>query len=175
MHCPEVTPFAASGEAISTQSKPGVPLTSRLPHATWAHPQCQPQGACRLNTTHLRLGTVAWEGAVATATSSVHRLLGRALVSCAETVYIHRVGEYVTGAVLLNSSRPGAAPPALPGMKPLGEHPGIFQASSSGGPALARRIPGAWVVATTSENSGDPAMPIEILEHMRVTIHLHRP
>jgi hypothetical protein len=35
MHCPEVTPFAANGEAIPTQSKPGVPLASRLPYATW--------------------------------------------------------------------------------------------------------------------------------------------
>jgi hypothetical protein len=112
---------------------------------------------------------------VAAVIRPVHRLLGRALVSCAETVYIHRVGEYVSGAILLDASRPGAAPPALPGMKPLGEHPGIFRASSSGGPVVARRILGAWVVATTSESVGDPAMPIEILEHMRVTIHLHRP
>jgi hypothetical protein len=132
-------------------------------------------GVCRLDAPHLRLGTVAWEGAVADAIRPVRRLLGRALVSCADTVYIHRVGEYVTAAVLLDASRPGAAPPALPGMKPFGGHPGIFQASSSGGPVVARRIPGAWVVATTSEGPVGPAMPIEILEHMRVTIHFHRP
>jgi hypothetical protein len=173
-HCPEVTPFDATGAAIPTQSQPGIPLTSRLPHTTWAHPQRQPQGVCRLDAPHLRLGTVAWEGAVATGVRPVHRLLGRALMSCANTVYIHRVGEYVTAAVLLNASRPGAAPPALPGMKPLGGHPGIFQASSSGGPVLARRITGAWVLATTPESFGDPAMPIEILDHMRVAIHLHR-
>ncbi len=175
MHCPEVTPFAANGETIPTQSKPGVPLTSRLPRTTWAHPQSQPKGICRLDAPHLRLGTVAWEGAVAAAIRPVHRLLGRALVSCADTVYIHRVGEYVTAAVLLDASRPSAAPPPLPGMKPFGGHPGIFQASSSGGPVVARRIPGAWVVATTSEGPVGPAMPIEILEHMRVTIHFHRP
>ncbi len=174
-HCPEVTPFATNGTAIPTQSKPGVPLASQLPHLTWAHPQRPPQGACRLDAIHLRLGTVAWEGAVATTIRPVHQLVGRALVSCADTVYIHRVGEYVTGAVLLNASRPGAAPPALPGMKPLDGHPRIFQASSSGGPVLARRIPGAWLVATTSESFGDLAMPLEILEHLRVAIHLHRP
>ncbi len=172
-HCPEVTPFDANGEAISTQSKPGVPLASRLPHATWAHPQRQPRGACGLDATHLRLGTVAWEGAVATAIRPVRRLLGRALVSCADTVYIHSRGHYVSAAVLLDASHPGATPPPLPGMKPLAERPGIFQASSSGGPMLARRIPGAWVVATEETPIG-LAMPIEILDHMQVTIHLHR-
>ncbi len=175
MHCPEVTPFDANGEAIPTQSKPGIPLASRLPHATWAHPQRQPHGVCRLNATRLRLGTVAWEGAVATTITPLHRLLGRALVSCADTVYIHRVGEYVSAAVLLDASHPGATPPLLPGMKPLAEHPGIFEASTSMGPVLARRIPGAWVLATTDEVPGDPAMPTEILDHIQVTIHLQRP
>ncbi len=172
-HCPEVTPFDANGAAIPTQSEPGVPLASRLPHATWAHPQSQPRGVCRLDAPHLRLGTVAWEGAVAAAIRPVHRLLGHALVSCANTVYLHSEGEYVTAAVLLDASRPGAAPPALPGIKPFGGHPGIFQASSSGGPVLARRIPGAWLVTTTSESFGDLAMPLETLEHLRVAIHMH--
>jgi hypothetical protein len=173
-HCPEVTPFDAAGAAIPTQSLAGVPLGARLPRATWAHPQRPPRGVCRLGATRLRLGTVAWEGAVASAIRPIHRLLGHALVSCADTVYIHRVGEYVTAAVLLNASRPGNAPPALPDTTPLAGHPGIFQAASSEGPVLARRIPGAWVLTTTEETGGDPGMPLEILKRTRVTIRLHR-
>jgi Kelch motif len=172
-HCPGVTPFEAHGTAIPTRSTPGVPLASRLPRATWAHPQNPPRGVCRLDTSQLRLGTVAWEGAVATAITPVHRLLGRALVSCADTVHIHKVGEYVTTAALLNASRPGSAPPPLPDMTPLAGHPGIFRAASSDGPVLARRIPGAWVLATTDETTGDPTMPLEILQRTRVTIHVH--
>ena len=155
-HCPEVTPFEADGTTIPTPSTPGVPLARRLPRATWAHPQNPPRGVCRLVTSRLRLGTVAWEGAVATAIAPVHEPLGRALVSCADTVHIHKVGEYVTTAALLNASRPGSTPPPLPGMTPLAGHPGIFRASSSDGPVLARRVPGAWVLATTDETTGDP-------------------
>lgn len=172
-HCPQVTPFDTAGAAIPTQTPARALLASRLPRAMWAHPQHPPRGACRLRTTRLRLGTVAWEGAVASPVRPIHRLLGHALVSCADTVYIHRVGEYVTTAALLNASRPGSAPPALPGMTPLAGHPGIFHASSSGGPVLARRIPGAWALVTTDETIGDPAMPLEILEHTQVTIYMH--
>jgi hypothetical protein len=169
-HCPAVTAFAASGKAITRSARHGIPLAASLPRRTRAHPERPPRGVCELTATRLRLGTVAWEGAVVTRITAVPRLLGRALLSCARTVYVHSGGHYVSAAVLLDASHPGAPPP-LPGMKPLAGHPGVFAAQSSEGRMVARHIPGAWLVATEETPIG-LAVPVELLEHLRATIHL---
>ncbi len=170
-HCPTIVAFDASGNAIASPARHGIPLAARLPRRTWAHPERLPQGVCELTATRLRLGTVAWEGAVVTRITAVPRLLGRALLSCARTVYIHSGGHYVSAAALLDASHPGTPPPPLPGMKPLAGHLGVFEAQSSEGRMVARRIPGAWLVATEETPIG-LAVPVELLEHLRVTIHL---
>jgi hypothetical protein len=56
-------------------------------------------------------------------------------------------------------------------MKTLAGHPGVFEAQSSEGRMVARRIPGAWLVVTEETTSG-LAVPVELLEHLRATIHL---
>jgi hypothetical protein len=170
-HCPAVSAFDESGNAIATNAERGFPLATRLPRRTWAHPERLPRGVCELTATKLRRGTVAWEGAVATRLRRVPGLLGQALLSCASTVYIHSGGHYITAAVLLDASHPGATPPPLPGMKALPQHPGIFEAPSSEGQVVARRIPGAWLLATEETPSG-LAVPVELLDNMRATIHL---
>ena len=169
--CPAVMPFDAGGKAIAKQTKRGVPLAARLPRRTWAHPEPLPRGVCELAATGLPLGTVAWEGAVATRVTPVPRLPGRALLSCAHIVYAHSGGRYVSAAVLLDASHPGTPPPPLPGMKPLAGHPGVFEAQSSEGRIAARRIPGAWL-AVTEETPTGQAVPLELLGHLRATIHL---
>jgi hypothetical protein len=170
-HCPTITAFDASGKAIARPARHGIPLVASLPRRTWAHPDRLPRGVCELTATRLRLGTVAWEGAVATRITAVPRLLSRALLSCAHTAYVHSGGHYVSAAALLDASHPGAPPPPLPGMKPLAGYPGVFEAQSSEGRMVARRIPGAWLVAT-EETSGGLAVPVELLEHLRVKIRL---
>jgi hypothetical protein len=169
--CPAVIPFDASGKVIAKRGKRGIPLAVRLPRETWEHPERPSRGVCEFTATQLRLGTVAWDGAVATRITTVPRLLGRALLSCAQTVYIHSGGHYVSSAVLLDASHPGMPPPPLPGMKTLAGHPGVFEAQSSEGRMVARRIPGAWLVVTEETPSG-LAVPVELLEHLRATIHL---
>jgi len=169
-HCPTVTPYDTSGNAIRANAGRGQPLLIRMPRKNWEHPERTPRGVCELETTKLRLGTVAWEGAVATKIGPAGGLLGRPLVSCARTVYVHSGGHYVTAAVLLDASHPGAQPPSLPGSKPLAGHRAVFEAQSSDGRIVARRVPGAWIVASEETPEG-LAVPIEMLEHTRVSIH----
>jgi hypothetical protein len=170
-HCPTVTPLGPSGKAIRTGAGRGKPLFVRLPSRTWAHPENPPHGVCTLDATKLRVGTVAIEGAVATTSRPVSGLLGRALVSCARTVYVHRGGHDITAAVLLDASDPGAPPPPLPEMTPLAGHPTLFEAQGSEGRMVARRLPGEWVVVSEETPSG-LAVPVELLEHMRINVQL---
>jgi hypothetical protein len=173
--CPAVTAFDATGKELPAQVTPSAPLAVRLPHRAWWRPQAPSAGVCGLTATKLRLGTVAWSGAVATEFGPVPQLPGRSLLSCASTEYIHSEGHYVTVAVLLNASRPGAPPPPLPGIKPLTGYPGIFDAPDAGPSGqrliVARRIPHAWLVATEETPYG-LAVPVEMLHHMRITIKL---
>jgi hypothetical protein len=73
--------------------------------------------------------------------------------------------------VLLDVSHPGSTPPSLPGMQPLAGHPGIFEAPGAEGERAARRIPGAWLVVEEEDRIG-LRVPVELLEHLRATIHL---
>lgn len=169
-HCPAVTGFDAGGDALPAPAMRSSPLAVRLRRSTWAHPQRPPLGVCGIKATRLPLGTVAWEGSVATAIGPVGRLLGRAFVSCARTVYVHRGGHYISAAVLLDASHPGATPSPLPGMKPFAGHPGIFETQGSEGSMVARRIACAWVVATEEVNG--LAVPAKLLDDLRVIVHL---
>jgi hypothetical protein len=174
-HCPAVSAFDGSGNAIRTQAKRGFPLRVRLHSRTWEHPEHPPVGACELDATKLRLGTVAWSGAMATGIRSVPRLLGQAFLSCASTEYIHSGGHYISAAILLDALHPGATPPPLPEMTPLAGHPGVFEVPGSEVSGLAawmvaRRIPGAWLVVTEETPNGR-VVPVELLEHLQATIH----
>ena len=170
-HCPAVTPFDADGKALREHGQRGVPLMAQSPRRYWEHPEHPPRGACRLAATQLSPGTVEWEGAVATRIKTVPRLLGRALLSCASMETVHSGGHYICTAILLNASYPGATPPPLPGIKPLAGHPGIFEAPSAEGQAVARRISGAWLIATEETPSG-LAATVELLEHLQAAIRL---
>jgi hypothetical protein len=171
--CPSVTAFDASGAALSTQgSVGGTPLASRLDSTAWEHPGHPPSGPCELRATQLRRGTVAWGGKVARRVAPVRRLLGRAFLSCDDTLYVHGGGEYITAAILLDAAHPGTTPAPLPGMRPLAKHPGIFLAPSSERMMMvARRIPHAWLVATEETPEG-LAGPRALLEHLRARIEL---
>jgi hypothetical protein len=157
LHCPRMTPFDADGKPISREGKPGRPQAFRLPGTRrWEVPARLPRGACELTVARLPRETVVYQGDVATQIRPYRGLLGRALLSCADTIYIYHDEHHLTSAVLLNASHPGATLPPLPAMKPLAGHPGIFGAPGSGSEVVARRIPGACMVVVTGSPSSEP-------------------
>ncbi len=168
--CPRITPLDAYGRPIDVRGKPGRPQAFKLPGAReWEAPVRPPAGACKFIAATLPGDLTAYEGAVTTRIRP-YRGLGRALVSCVDTVYVHHGEDQFTAAVLLNASRPGETPPPLPGMKPLAGRRGIFEAPGCDNERAARRVPGAWLVV--EEAGGGLRVPVEILEHLRATIHL---
>ncbi len=165
--CPRVTPLAASGKPINTQGRSSIPLSFRLPRREWVEPARSPSnGVCELTSDGLPQETVASYGVVALSIRPFPELLGRAFISCAETIYIYQKEHDLSTAVLLDATRPGAAPPSLPGMKPLAGHPSIFTAPPD---MFARRIRGAWLVVKEEEDIGS-SVPVALLEHLRGTI-----
>jgi hypothetical protein len=184
LHCPRMTPLDADGMPIREAGKRAARLrfANRLPgtkrwtrgvpgeHPGW-NARRPAHGACELRATQLPRETSARWGNVATVIRPEKGLVGQALLSCVDITYFY-LGEYaLDAAVLLNASHPGAAPPPLPGMKPLAGHPGIFEAPSSDGEMAARRIPGAWLVVEENDDIG-LRVPVELLEHLLATIHL---
>lgn len=170
--CPRLTPLDAHGRPIIQKSKPGRPQAFTLPGTRrWEAPAHPSTGACELAATQLPRETVAYKGDVATQIRAYRELLGRAFLSCVDTIYIYHEEHHLTSAVLLSASHPGATPPPLPGMKPVAEHPGIFKAPGCEGELAARRIPGAWIVVEEEDRIG-LGVPVELLEHLRATIHL---
>lgn len=109
---------------------------------------------------------MAYRGDVATQIRHYGGLLGGALLSCVDMVYIYHEEHHLTSAVLLNASHPGATPPPLPAMKPLAGHPGIFETPGFGSEIVARRIPGAWIVVEEEDNIG-LRVPVELLKDLR--------
>jgi hypothetical protein len=111
---------------------------------------------------------VAIEGTVATQIRPFPELLGQAFISCADVIYFYRNEHDLPAAVLLDATHPGAFPPGLPGMKPLTGHPSVFEVPPD---RFARRIRGAWLVVEEEDGIG-PSVPVELLEHLRATVHL---
>jgi hypothetical protein len=88
-----------------------------------------------------------------------------------DTTFIYREENHLRAAVLLDALQLGITPPPLPDMRPIAGHPGIFAAPGSQGETVARRIRGAWLVVEEQDGIG-LRVPVELLEHLRATIHL---
>lgn len=171
-HCPRLVPLNMHGKPIAGKGKLGRPQAFRLPGTReWEAPTHPPSGVCGLSSIQLPRETVPYQGAVATRIRPYRGLIGRALLSCADTVYINHEEHHLTSALLLNASHPGSTPPPLPDMRPLAGHPGIFYAPGCEGETAARRIPGAWLVVEEEDRIG-LKVPVELLESLRATIRL---
>jgi hypothetical protein len=166
--CPRVTPLDANDNRIDEQGSLSTPLAVGLPGRYWQPPGRPPSGVCQLTSTRLPRETVPIEGTVATRVRPFPELLGQAFISCAGTTYFYKNEHDLPAAVLLDAAHPGAVPPDLPGMKPLPGRPSVFAAPPNG---FARRVRGAWLVVGEEDNIG-PRVPVELLEHLRATIHL---
>lgn len=170
-HCPAVAAFDASGTTIPQIPAKGAAMDSELQTTIWEYPGQPPRGPCELHATRLRRGTRPWSGMVVRRVRPARGLLGRAFLSCASTFYVHRGGEDITAAILLDAANPGAAPAPLPGMQALAGHPGIFLAPSSKRTIVARRVAHAWLVASEETPEG-LAVPLALLKHLRASIQL---
>lgn len=167
--CPHMIPLDAKAEPIQQLAKPAMPLDLKLPGTLrWERPAHPPTGACRLSAEHLPPEIAARWGSIATRIRPYPGLIGRAFLSCVDTVYFYLGEHALDSAVLLDAVHPGATPPPLPGMKPVAGHSEIFQASGSEGKLVARRIPGAWLVVEETDNIG-PRVPMSLLEHLRAS------
>jgi hypothetical protein len=111
-------------------------------------------------------GIVATGGFVATQLDPASGFIGKPFMSCASNLY--RTGGWVlVGAILLDAVKPGATPGPLSAMTPLQGHPGIVRAPVAEGPALARRVAGAWIVVARGKS---PGQRLDLLEHLRAAI-----
>lgn len=173
--CPRLTPLDTRGRPIRGVGGPGRPQLVGLPGSLhWEAPAPISKGDCGLTVTRLPGQTKAVEGDVATRIGQIRpyrKLIGRAFISCMDTIYVYHREHHLTAAVLLNESHPGATPPPLPGMKALARHPGVFEAPGVKGERAARRIRGAWLVVEEEDRIG-LRVPVELLERLHATIHL---
>jgi hypothetical protein len=168
--CATVTPLGANGMPIRRRGVRGAPLEVRLPTSSWEPPAHSSRGACHLDASELPHGTAVYDGEVTSGITPLRGLLGKALLSCAQTTFIYNEEHHLPSAVLLDAAHPGAMPLPLPGMTPVLGHPGVFEAP---GPEerVARRIPGAWLVVEEEDEIG-LRVPIELLQDLRATIRL---
>lgn len=165
--CPRVGGFAANGKPIDERGTIGKPLNVELPRRHWKAPARPASGVCALTATRLPRETRVLEGTMATRLGALLALAAHAFISCAETKYIYMGEHELPAAVLLNAVHPGVEPPGLPGMEPLADHPGVYEVAPG---MFARRIRGAWLAVQERERIG-PSVPLELLEHLRATVH----
>jgi hypothetical protein len=144
--CPKAVPLNDDGTTMKARASPRGLLAFALPGVRrWQRPGRPVRGLCTITTRRVRGYSAHW-GGVVTRVHPIHGLVGRALLSCADTEYFSREEESMDAAVLLAAAAPGGLPPELPGMKPLAGHHGIFEAPGFGGEIVARRIHEGWLV-----------------------------
>ncbi len=164
---PRFTPLDSNGNPIPQTPEAGVPLMFVVPGRGWTRQANAPQGVCEMQSEHLG-GLVFQGGFVASQVEPHIGLLGRPFVSCVSESYLFE-GWPLVASVLLDAAHPGSTVAGLPGMKPLLGHPGFFQGPVAEGEAVARRIPGAWLVVARGRGN---AQRLRVLKHLHATIHL---
>jgi hypothetical protein len=165
----EVIPQAT--QVIRDQTQISEPLAVTVPTRRVSNPAQATFGICRIAASRVA-GLTMKGGSVVTRVGSYSGLVGQGFLSCASTSY-DVSGWPMLAGVLVDASRPGTTPPALPGMRPLRGEPGIFQTAGSERPApegdwLARRVRGGWLVVSGAE----PRQRLTLLKHLRATVAL---
>ncbi len=161
------TPLDSKGVPIRQNAGQPLPQAFTAPGFEWNAGVSAPLGICDLRVTKI-IGLKFEQGFGVTSVKPHDGLLGRPFISCVSESYIF-AGWPVLASVLLDAVSPGSSPAALPGMKPLTGHPGVFQTVVAGGDAVARRIPHAWILAVKGEGL---SQRLALLEHLRATVRL---
>jgi len=157
----------AAGARISQTDGSAVPLEFEVASQSWGGSASEPPGVCSLELSGLA-GLVSEGGSVMTTVETHRDVRGREFVNCASASY--RLGAWpIEAYVLVDAARVGATPGPLLAMQALPGHPGVFQAPGVAGQVVARRMPGAWLVAGGGEGLDQR---LTVLEHMRAAIHL---
>jgi hypothetical protein len=161
---PTITPLAADGTAIPQSARRGRPLIVFLPTENLSGALTPRHGACAIEATRLPALSVKGSSVIRKVTA-YQGLIGDAFMECASTEYVVRQSP-ILASVLIDAAHPGAEPSALPAMRPLAGHAGIFEAPGQEGPQVARRIRGGWLIV--SKGAGD-SQRLLLLDNLRAT------
>lgn len=165
-HRPLLTPLSAGGQPVTGLPPTSTPAGYFLQSRAWRRPGHAPRGACAISATPLP-GLVAQSGRVVLRVQPFTGLIGRPFLSCVDTQFALNSSPLDAG-VVLDATHPGTAPAALPNMKPLPAHSGVFQALGWDGRLLGRRTHNAWLVV---EGGSSVQQRLTVLEHLRASVH----
>jgi hypothetical protein len=135
-----------------------------------------PAGPCAIDSSRLpeaqqQLGNVVLH------IRPVPRVIGRAYLSCIDTVVTYR-GWALDAALLLDAHHPGALPAPLPGSTPVRGYPGMVQEEDGGifGDITGRRVGDAWLVVESSsrlaQRTSSLAQRLEVLHALRACVRI---
>lgn len=166
-------PLNAKGEFIQRPVEPRGSLFFVVPSRRWTSPAKVPRGPCEIHASSLT-GLVVGGGVVVDRLVSHAELPANPLLACVSTSFRLK-GAPLIATLLVDATHPGTTPTALPAMKVLPGHPGIYEAIgggigglADGGQILARRVPGAWLVVGRAES----IQRLALLENLTAAVHL---
>lgn len=142
-------PIAADGRRM-TEGGSQMPLPSVEPVREWKIPGRAPSGICDIRTKRQPVFSARRGRMVVRATRPPTKI-GQTLLSCVSIAYSGQSRPLIA-SVLVDASLSGSAPKALPGMVALAGEPGIFEARSSIGSMVMKRVKAGWLVV--AEGSG---------------------
>lgn len=164
---PRFRPLDARGEPMPVSAQPGPALGIEMPSRALASAESPTRGSCRIRAAYLR-GLTVTGGRVLSSIGATRRLLGRAFLTCASTEY-DLDNWPLRAAVLLDAALPQGTPSAIPAMRPVQGHTGIFRAPGPEGELLGRRLPHAWLVVASGHGM---QQRLTLLEHLRARVQL---
>lgn len=163
--------FAArnkTGKRLTSTGVLGMPLAFEVGAREWGHGEREPRGVCSLRV-HGKSGLIFQSGSVMTQAVPHPDVRGREFVDCMHSVYMDGNGHPIEANILLDAAHPGATPAALPGMKALRGHPGIYVGPGPADQELARRARGAWLLVGEGESVDNR---LAFLEHAHVMLRM---
>lgn len=160
------TPLNARGERIQRRVTQvhlaafGIPTTV-VPEPT--HPEV---GECRIEDPSIP-SLVATRSVIVSRVEPKKELLRGAMLPCASTTF-ESAGSSIVTTILLDAGDPGSEPGMLPAARPVSGRTGIVREAGAESEVFARRIPGAWLVASRC----NPRLCIALLSGLHVSLHL---
>ncbi len=164
---PLLTPLSSGGQPVAGLAPTTTPAGYYLQSRAWRRPGHAPKGACAISASPLP-GLIAQSGRVVTHVVSFSGLIGQPFLSCVDTQFTLNSSPLDAG-VVLDATHPGTAPAALPAMKPLPGHSGVFQALGWDGRLLGRRTHNAWLVV---EGGSSVQQRLTVLEHLHASVQV---